>query len=114
MKFCESTLHPGCQVKVGVLPNYAPWEFAIYFEGFPLWLLAMERTFCSSLHILGWPSASAYKTHLEAAGSQAGLAHHALSHLGLGRVTYHPTLQSPPGSLVLVSGNLSFLDQASL
>jgi hypothetical protein len=114
MEFRESTLHPGRQVEVGFLPNYEPREFAIHFEGFPLWLLAMERTFCSTLHILGWPTAGALKAHLELTGAPVRLAHRALAHLGLGRVIYHATLLAPRGCLVLISGGLPFLDQASL
>jgi hypothetical protein len=74
----------------------------------------MQRTFCSKLYILGWPMAAALKHHLEASGASVRLAHRAFAHLGLGRVIYHATLQAPVGAVVLVSGDLSFLDQASL
>jgi hypothetical protein len=84
--FCESTAHPGQVVEVGFIPNFVPIEFALEFEGFPLWLLALERSFCKRLHIMGWESAGALKAGLEDLGTQVKLTHRALTHLGIGRV----------------------------
>jgi hypothetical protein len=42
-----SVCHPGRMVKVGFIPNFQPCEFAIYIEGFPLWILSLEKSFCS-------------------------------------------------------------------
>jgi hypothetical protein len=78
------TAHPGRVVEVGYLPNFTPREFAIYFKTFPIWLLALEKSFCSSLLFLGLPSAITLKTKLEHSGPSVALVHRAIRHLGLG------------------------------
>jgi hypothetical protein len=107
-----STDHPGRVVEVGYIPNFAPQKFALYFEGFPHWLLALERSFCAHLYILGWDSASDLKRHLESTGSSVALVHRAIVHLGLGRVSYQRELDGVD-ALVLVSGEPAFLQQAA-
>jgi hypothetical protein len=63
--FWESMMYPGRLVEVGFIANFEPREFAIYFVSFPLWLLALERIFCSKLHILGWASAGDLRRQLK-------------------------------------------------
>jgi hypothetical protein len=95
--FRQSRLHPGRLVEVGFIPNFEPREFAIHFEGFPLWLLSIERNFCTKLHVLGWASAGGLRRHLEEIKAPVSLAHRAFTHLGLGRIRYHAELTPPPG-----------------
>ena len=80
--------HLGRVVEVGFLPNFRPRPFALHFERFPIWLLALEKSFCSRLIMLGVQSVHELKTRLEAIGAPVVLAHRAIVHLGLGRVTY--------------------------
>jgi len=110
--FRQSNLHPGRLVEVGFIANFEPREFAIHFEDFPLWLLALERNFCTKLHVLGWESAGSLRRHLEQIQAPVNLAHRAFAHLGLGRIQYHGGLIAPRGALVLVSGSNTFLTQA--
>jgi hypothetical protein len=37
-----SAEHPGPVVEIGFIPNFRPREFALVFDSFPSWLLAME------------------------------------------------------------------------
>jgi hypothetical protein len=106
--------HPGRVVEVGYLPNFTPRRFALYFETFPIWLLALEKSFCSSLIFLGVSSATDLKSKLEAAGPSVVLAHRAIGHLGLGRVRYSPTLIPPSNTITLVSGSPKFLEHATV
>jgi hypothetical protein len=110
--FRQSDRHPGRLVEVGFIANFEPREFAIHFEDFPLWLLALERNFCTKLHVLGWESPGSLRRHLEQIKAPVTLAHRAFSHLGLGRIQYHGGLVAPRGVLVLVSGSNKFLTQA--
>jgi hypothetical protein len=112
--FQASDAHPGRVMELGFIPNFEPRDFAIAFEGFPLWLLSLERTFCWRLHILGWPSAGDVWRYLEQKGShQVQLAHRAFAHLGLGRIVFHADSVPPPGSLLLASGSVPFLAEAA-
>jgi hypothetical protein len=105
----RSRVHPGRIVEVGLLQNYVAREFSMHSEGFPIWLLALERSFCSKLTVLGFDSAAAFALHFKQAGIPATLIHRAIGHLGLGRVVYQPSLEPPPDSILLASGPLSFL-----
>jgi hypothetical protein len=106
-------VNPGRIVETGFIPNFRPREFAVVFDSFPSWLLAMERSFCSHLHIMGWSSAASLKMHLEANCSAVALVHKAIAHLGLGRVSYSTQAAPPAGALILVSGSPAFLQAAA-
>jgi hypothetical protein len=111
--FRESRAHPGRVLEVSLLANFVPMPFALDFEGFPLWLLALERSFCKKLTIMGWLSAGALKASLEATGKQLKLAHRALAHLGLGRVAYQASFDAPAGAITLVSGSPVYLEASA-
>jgi hypothetical protein len=108
-----SVAHPGRVVELGFIPTFEPREFSMLFEDFPIWILALEKSFCSCLHILGWGSPLLLKGHLETLNVPVVLVHRAITHLGLGRVRYHADVTPPRGSLVLVSGSPAFLAQAA-
>ena len=80
----ESDQHPGRVVEVGFIENYQPQRFALLSEGFPMWLLALERTFCSEVVVLGFGSAASFRVHLESHVSNPVSVNRAISHLGLG------------------------------
>ena len=69
----ESAKHPGRVVEVGFLQNFEPQRFALRAEGFPVWLFALERTFCSEVVVLGFDSAASFRLYLEAHVSNPGL-----------------------------------------
>jgi hypothetical protein len=107
-------IHPGRMVETGILPNYEPWDFALHFEGFPIWLLALEKSFCKRLVILGFASASTFRRGCEHCKLSMPLVHRAIAHLGLSRVHYQLDLAPPLGMTVLLSGTVSFLVAAVL
>ena len=109
----RSEEHPGRMVEIGFLPSFHPRPFALHFERFPIWLLSLEKSFCSKLTILGVDSANALKVQLKATGGPVALAHRAIVHLGLGRVAYTSALKPPPDTITLVSGSPQFLERAA-
>jgi hypothetical protein len=100
-------------VEVGFIPHYEPQRFAVLAEGLPMWLFALERSFCSEVVILGYDSARAYRSHLESVVSNPGLVYRAIAHLGLGRVAYSLDAKPPHDALVLVSGSVPFLQDVA-
>jgi hypothetical protein len=110
----SSVTNPGRVVETGFIPNFRPREFALVFDGFPSWLLAMERSFCSHLHFMGWSLAASLREHLETTGAAVALVHKAVAHLGLGRVSYCGHDAPPEGALILVSGLPAFLEAVAL
>jgi hypothetical protein len=100
-------------VEVGFIPHYEPQRFAVLAEGLPMWLFALERSFCSEVVILGYDSARAYRSHLESVVSNPGLVYRAIAHLGLGRVAYSLDVKPPHDALVLVSGSVPFLQDVA-
>ena len=104
-----SSVHPGRLVEVGFVPHYVPQRFALVAEGLPVWLFTLERSFCSELIVLGFDSAKSYRVHLEANVCNPGLVYRAMSHLGLGRVTYTSDCHPPPDAVLLASGPVPFL-----
>jgi hypothetical protein len=109
----SSVVHPGRMVEIGFVPNYEPQRFALLAEGLPAWLFALERSFCSDLVILGFDSASSYRAHLESSLTNPGLVYRAISHLGLGRVSYALDTHPPSDAILLASGPVPFLLEVS-
>jgi hypothetical protein len=101
-------------VETGILPNYEPQDFAMHFKGFPIWLLAMEKSFCKQLVILGFASASVFRQDCKHRKLSMPLVHCASAHLGLSRVHYQLDLAPPLRITVLLSGAVSFLVSAGL
>lgn len=104
-----SARHPGRMVEVGFLPQYERQDFALLAEGFPIWLLSLERSFVRTVTILGFSSAASYRSHLEATALTVQMVDRVIGHLGLSRVCYQEDLVPPVGSLLLVSGTPTFL-----
>jgi hypothetical protein len=95
------------------VPIFRPRPFALHFEFFPIWLLSLEKTFCSHLTILGVASARGLKDRLEAIAAPVVLAHRAIVRLGLSRVSYSLEIRAPADAITLVSGSPAFLLSAS-
>jgi hypothetical protein len=110
MEAIESIEHPGRLAEVGFIPTFKPHEFAIYFEDFPIWVLALEKSFCKRLHVLGWELASQLHFHLKQFGSWMNLANRSFGHVGIGLIEFHETMTPSPGIIVLVSGSPCFLE----
>ena len=104
-----SARHPGRMVEVGFLPQYERQDFALLAEGFPVWLLSLERSFVRTVTILGFSSAASYRSHLEATEVTVQMVDRVIGHLGLNWVCYQEDLVPPVGSLLLVSGTPKFL-----
>ena len=105
----ESSEHPGHMVEIGFVPHYKPKRVAVLAEGLPVWLFALERSFCSEVVILGFDSAGSYRQHLETTLSNSGLVFRAIAHIGLGRVSYSLDPMPPRDTLLLASGSVPFL-----
>ena len=100
-------------VEVGFVPTFRPRPFPLHFEFFPIWLLSLEKTFCSHLTILGVASAHSLRSKLEAMAAPVVLAHRAIVRLGLARVSYSSVIRPPVDAITLVSGSPVFLQSAS-
>ena len=75
-------------------------------------VLALERSCCRHVPILGVALGGALKLQHERAGKQVQLAHRALAHLGFGWVRYKIDLLVPASMMMLVSGSAPFLVKA--
>jgi hypothetical protein len=101
------------KVEVGYVMESAPEPFRLRFERSPVWLLALEPSVCSSVHLPGVPSAGALLALLRAGGHNTTLYNRSVGRLGVGRILYGAEDPTPDGAINLVSGSYPFLQQAA-
>jgi hypothetical protein len=86
-----------------------PIEFSLVSENMPVWLLAMERDYCTLLHVAGHSSPGDFLKAMREKNIDPHLVNIAVARLGLGRVQYLGTEPPSHESVLLVSGSLDFL-----
>lgn len=94
---------------MGFLSKASTKEFALYFEGLPVWLLSLERTLASKVYICGCASGSELIQYLVTNQIDPLLITKAVARLGLSRLVYLG-LESPPKEAIkLISGDIPYL-----
>jgi hypothetical protein len=86
--------------------------FWIQAESFPLWLLALDRSFVQAIHLIGGSDAKSYLQEMRSRGCDMSLINLVLGCIGLGKVHYF-SLSCPapqdPSDVVLISGSLEYV-----
>jgi hypothetical protein len=101
------------KVEVGFVTEIAPEPFRLRFERCPIWLLALEPSVCSSVHLPEVPSANALLGLLHAGGHDPTLYNRSVGRLGVGRMHYGDKYPAPEGIITLLSGSYPFLQHAA-
>jgi hypothetical protein len=86
-----------------------PIEFSLVSDNMPVWLLAMEKDYCTLLHVAGHSSPGDFLKAMQEKNIDPHLVNIAVARLGLGRVRYLGMEPPSHESVLLVSGSLDFL-----
>jgi hypothetical protein len=90
--------------------------FWIQAESFPLWLLALDRSFVRAIHLIGSSNAKSYLQEMGSRGCDLSLINLVLGRIGLGKVHYSNLSRPAPQDLsdvVLLSGSLEYVRRHS-
>jgi hypothetical protein len=109
--------HDGKRFRVieqGLLAYPEASIFWVQAEGFPLWLLSMDRSFVKRVHLLGGANAGTYLQVVRDQGFDHSLINLAIRRIGLARVHFSNQPKSPsPGDIVLISGSIKYIRKHS-
>jgi hypothetical protein len=98
---------PGRHVEEGILLIPEKLYFSLCFEGFPMWILALNWTLVMEVNFLDWAGPGERTTAMTSQGHNVSLLNAAIAHIGLSRVQFGKP--SRPSLVWLVSGSSSFL-----
>jgi hypothetical protein len=103
-------------IERGMLKCPGMATFWIQAESFPLWLLALGRSFVRAIHLIGGSDAKSYLQEMRSRGCDLSLKNLVLGRIGLGKVHYsnlsRPAPQDP-SDIVLISGSLEYVRRHS-
>jgi hypothetical protein len=86
-----------------------PVKFSLVSENMPVWLLAMEKDYCTLLHVVGHYSPGVFLKAMREKNIDPHLVNIAVARLGLGLVRYLGAEPPSHETVLLVSGSLDFL-----
>ena len=99
-------------VEHGMLKCPGVATFWIQAEAFPIWLLALDRSFVHTIHLMGGADAKSFISSMKARNCDLSLINLVIGRIGLGRVHYsnlsRPAPQGPR-DIVLLSGSLAYV-----
>jgi hypothetical protein len=98
---------PGRHIEEGILMIPEKLYFTLRFEGFPMWILALDRTLVMEVNFLDWAGPRELASAMSAQGHNVSLLNAAIAHIGLSKV--HFGKPSRESSVLLVSGSRDFL-----
>jgi hypothetical protein len=103
------------QVEHGVLGTPCQISVHLQFEGFPIWLMALDSTLIKELVIHGSSSRSKFLDSMQEQGFSQDLIEAALLNVGLSKILHSGSGDAlSPGELLLVSGPISFVKHWTL
>jgi hypothetical protein len=79
---------PGRHVKEGILLIPEKLNFTLRFEGFPMWILALDQTLVSEVIFLDWASPGEITAAMKVKGHNMLLLKAAIAHIGLSKVQF--------------------------
>jgi hypothetical protein len=97
------------QVEHGVLHTPSRIAVQLRFEGFPIWLMALDSTMTNSVAINGSSCREVFLASMQDQGFDRGLFEAALDNVGADKVEYTMSTSLSPGTLLLVSGSIAFV-----
>ena len=101
------------RVEIGFVQEVSQEGFFLIFERTPVWILALEPTMCSRVHIGGFTGLADLTKGLMTLGYDHTLFSRAIVRLAKDCVRYCAQTDEPPGSTVLISGSYPYLKQAA-
>jgi hypothetical protein len=101
------SLIPGRHVKEGILLIPEKLYFTLKFDGFPIWILLLNRAMVQEVNFLDWAGPGALSAAMSSQGYNVSLFNAAISYIGLSKVQFGKP--SRTASVWLVSGPTSFL-----
>ena len=101
-------------VEIGYVLKTKPRSFTLVGVGAPCWLLALEKTHASKVHVFGHSSPGAWVEELKLGGCSSALANLAAARLGLGTFIFLGDSDPPLDSTILISGPADFLSQSAV
>jgi hypothetical protein len=105
----EESKRASRKVETGFLKKPTFRTFTLFFEGLPLWLLSLDRSFVSRVYICGFESSSELLCYLQNKELDPFLITKAAARLGLVRIEYLGLRSPPQDAIKLVSGAPPFL-----
>jgi hypothetical protein len=83
--------------------------FLLVAENMPVWLLAMEKDYCTTMHVVGHASPGLFLKNMRKGKIVPHLVNIAVTHSGLSRPHYLGAKSPPHKSMLLVSSSMDFL-----
>jgi hypothetical protein len=96
-------------VETGHIKIMQPREFSLVAENMPVWLLAMEKDYCTTIHVVAHSSPGKLLKTMRQKNMDPHLVNIAVARLGLSRFHYLGTDPPPHKAVLLVSGSMAFL-----
>ena len=99
-------------IERGVLQSLGLSTFWVQAETFPLWLLALDRSFVRQVHLLGAVDASSYLSLMKTRGCDLALINLALGRIGLGKIRFaalEGDFAPARDDIVLISGRIDYI-----
>jgi hypothetical protein len=97
------------RVETGHIKIMQPRELSLVAENMPVWILAMEKDYCTTIHVVAHSSPGKFLKTMRQKNIDPHLVNIAVARLGLSRIHYLGTDPPPHKSVLLVSGSVDFL-----
>jgi hypothetical protein len=98
---------PGRFVEEGILMIPKRVSFVLRFQGFPSWILALDRTVVKQVTFVDWSSPSELIQWITNNKLSASMVNAAIAHIGLGKVRYGATFDAD--AIWLISGSVDYV-----
>jgi hypothetical protein len=104
-------------IEHGLLSYPGEANFWIQAENFPLWLLALDRSFVRTIYLMGGSNAKSFLQEMRLQNCDVTLINLVIGRIGLGKVRYSDLPRrtpQDPSDLVLVSGSIEYIQRIQI